>query len=140
MQLMRYINLFERVSGVPTKNCFVYNNTIYFAVPKKMILAAVGRNGDNVKKIAMTLRRKIRVVVMPNETDIEKDFSNALKSFLEAVVSPVEFSGFELSEKSINISGTRENKAILIGRNRVKEKELALVLERMFGIKELKIA
>lgn len=140
MQLMRYINLFERVSRVSTTDCFVYNNTIYFAVPKKLVMSAVGRNGENVKHIAETLGKKIKIVAMPNEADLDKDKFNSVKNFLTEVVAPVEFTGFDLVDGVATLSGSRESKAILIGRDRVKEKELAEVLERTFGIKEFKIA
>jgi NusA-like KH domain protein len=140
MQLMRYINLFERISRVSTTDCFVYNNTIYFAVPKKLVMSAVGRNGENVKHIAETLGRKIKIVAMPNEADLDKDMFNAVKNFLTEVVAPIEFTGFDLNDGVLTISGSRESKAILIGRDRLKEKELAEVLKRTFGIKEFKIA
>lgn len=50
MQFIRYINLLEKVSGVSTTNCFMYNNTLYFAVPKSKFQKAVGPRGANVKK------------------------------------------------------------------------------------------
>jgi NusA-like KH domain protein len=140
MQLMRYINLFERISRVSTTDCFVYNNTIYFAVPKKLVMAAVGKNGENVKRIAETLGKKIKVVAMPTEKELADDMFSALKSFLIAVVAPVEFTGFDFNGEVVSISGSRESKAIMIGRDRVKEKELAEVLKRTFGVKEFRIA
>lgn len=139
MQLMRYINLFERVSRVSTTDCFVYNNTIYFAVPKKLVMAAVGRNGENVKKVSETFRKKIKIVAMPSESEIAEDKFNALKKFVAEVVAPIEFTGFDFKDDIITLAGSRENKAILIGRDRSREKELSEVLERTFGIKELKI-
>ena len=139
MQLMRYINLFERVSRVSTTDCFVYNNTIYFAVPKKLVMIAVGRNGENVKRVSETFRKKIKIVAMPSEAEIAEDKFNALKRFVTEVVAPIEFTGFDFKDDVITLAGSRESKAILIGRDRSREKELSEVLERTFGIKELKI-
>ena len=139
MQLMRYINLFERITRVSTTDCFVYNNTIYFAVPKALMMQAVGRNGDNVKRVSETFRKKVKIVVMPSDSEIANDKMIALKKFVTEVVAPIEFTGFDLQDDKIIISGSRENKAMLIGRDRSKEKELSEVLERSFGIKELKI-
>ncbi len=137
MQVMRYINLFGRISRVSTTNCFVYNNTIYFAVPKNQVMFAVGRNGENVKQLSEVLRRKIRIVAEPNEGG---DRIHALKKFIEEVVAPVEFTSLDLNNDGVLVlSGEREAKAMLIGRDRSKEKELAEVLERNFGVKEFKI-
>ena len=144
MQLMRYINLFERVSRVSTTDCFVYNNAIYFAVPKKLVYQAVGRNGDNVKNISMTLRRKIKVVAIPSKEAFDSETSDAkkieeLRNFIKDIVSPVEITAVDFKDGAITISGSRESKAILIGRDRCREKELAEVLQRNFGIKVFKI-
>ena len=48
MQLMRYINLFSRISKVSTTKCFTYNNQIIFAVPKDKVSMAIGKGAENV--------------------------------------------------------------------------------------------
>lgn len=142
MQLMRYINLFERSCNVRTSDCFVYNNTIYYAVPKDMVFRAIGKNGENIKRIVDTLRRKIKVVAAVEnfETLDETKQKEALKEFIKSVVEPVEITNFEFKDGLVSFSGTRESKAILIGRDRCREKELADVLARHFNVKGLKIA
>lgn len=143
MQLMRYINIFSRISHVSTSNCFVYNNTIYMAVPKSMMTKAIGPNGANVKEMSNVLRRKIRVVGLPSkeflETADDNQKAKVLKEFITEIVSPVEITSFDFKDNSIFISGDRESKAILIGRDRSKEKQLAEILQTDFGIKEFKI-
>ena len=62
MQLMRYINLFRKVCHVSTTNCFVYNNVIIFAVPKMQVYRAIGRGGENMKKLGLILRKKIKII------------------------------------------------------------------------------
>ena len=139
MQLMRYINLFGKVARVSTTDCFVYNNTIYFAVPKAFMMQAIGRNGENVKIISETFRKKVKIVSMPSDTELVNDKMSALKRFIAEVVSPIEFTGIDFKDDIITISGSRESKAMLIGRDRSREKELSEVLERSFGIKGFKI-
>lgn len=144
MQLMRYINLFERAAKVSTTDCFVYNNAIYFAVPKKLVFQAVGRNGENVKYISNTLRKRIKVIAMPSKEAFDSETSDTrkveeLKDFIKDIVAPVEITSVDFKEGAITISGSRESKAILIGRDRCREKELSEVLKRTFGVKEFKI-
>ncbi len=139
MQLMRYINLFEKISRVSTTDCFIYNNTIFFAVPKALMMQAIGRNGENVKRISETFSKRIKVVSMPSDKEILDDKMGALKRFITEVVLPVEFTGLDFNDDVVVLSGSRESKAILIGRDRSREKELAHVLEKIFGVKAFKI-
>ena len=131
MQLMRYINLFERISKVSTTNCFIYNNTIFFAVPKGLVFRAIGKNGDNVKRMGEVFRRKIKVVE-------ERDIKEADK-FVSDVVAPVEFVKFEIRNNIAILNAGKQSKAALIGRNRVREQELEDILKRFFDVIELKI-
>ncbi|MCK4650420.1 KH domain-containing protein [Candidatus Pacearchaeota archaeon] len=135
MQLMRYINLFARTTKVATTKVFVYNNQIIFAVPKMKMSTAIGKGACNIKKMSETLRRKIRVIVMPAVDDVE-----GIKKFVEDVVAPVEFNGVELKGGSLVVNAGRQSKAALIGRNRQREKELGDVLKDFFGISKFRIA
>ena len=156
MQLMRYINLFGRITRISTTRCFVYNNQIIFAVPKAQVSTAIGRGAVNVKKLNSILRKKVRIVAMPT-TDISSgceyeshgDFSQSgnlrvsnnggIGKFVEDVVSPIEFNKIEVKENSVVINAGRQSKAALIGRGRQREKELSEVLKNFFGIVKLRI-
>jgi transcription antitermination factor NusA-like protein len=135
MQLMRYINLFARTTKVTTTKVFYYNNGIVFAVPKAKMSLAIGKGACNIKKMSETLRKKIRVVAMPAVDDVE-----GIKKFVGDVVAPIEFVGIEMKGGSIVVNAGRQSKAALIGRNRVREKELADVLKSFFGVSKLRIA
>jgi len=132
MKMMRYINLFERVSRVSTRHCFVYNNTIIFVVPKPLMSKAVGKDGKNMKKIGEILRKKIKVVPMVTGEE-------GLGDFVKSVVEPVTFNKAELKDNSVVISAGRQSKAALIGRGRLREKELGEILKNFFKIRGLRI-
>lgn len=135
MQLMRYINLFSRTTKVSTTKVFLYNNQIIFCVPKSKVSLAIGKGACNIKKLSETLSRKIRVVAMPRVDDID-----GIKKFVEDVVNPIEISGVDIKAGVVTVNGGRQSKAALIGRNRVREKELGDVLKDFFGFTALKIA
>jgi NusA-like KH domain protein len=132
MQFMRYINLFEKISRVSTMNCFVYNNTIFFAVPKTMVSQAIGPGASNVRRMSETLRKKIKVITMPND-------DSGMKKFVEEIVEPIKIESLELTDGVVFIGADREGKAMLIGRNRVREQELTEILSKTFKVKDLKI-
>lgn len=135
MQHMRYINLFSKVSRVSTTKCFTYNNQIIFAVPFEMVSKAIGKGASNVKELNSILRKKIKVVAMPNKENKEE-----ISKFVEEVVEPIEFNKIDVGENSIVITAGRQNKAALIGRNRTREKELFEILKNNLNILKLKIA
>jgi len=135
MQLMRYINLFATTTRVQTTKVFVYNNQIVFAVPKAKVSEAIGRGAVNVKRLNEILRKKIKVVAMP-----AIDSNEGIGKFVEETVAPIEFNKIEVKENSVVVTAGRQSKAALIGRNRMREKELADVLKNFFHIAKLRIA
>jgi len=135
MQSMRQINLFSKVCHVPTQHYYIYNNTLIFGVPKDRVSQAIGKDAVNIKKLNQILRRKIKVIAMPEADNIE-----GIRKFILELVDPVEINKIEIEGNKMEINATRINRASLIGRNRAREKELINILKGSFGITELKIA
>jgi NusA-like KH domain protein len=133
MQLMRYINLFARTTKVSTTRVFVYNNQIMFVIPKSKISLAIGKNAANIRKMSEILRKKIRVVAMP------ADDAEGIKGFVESVIAPIECNGVEVKDDVVVVNAGKQSKAALIGRNRMREKELKEVLRDFFGFRDLRI-
>jgi len=131
MQTIRYINLLDRTSQVKTRNCFVYNNTIIFAVPKELVSRAIGSNGINIRRINEQLGKRVRVIVEP------KDISDAERFVLD-IVSPIKFKSLELKDDCFILNAGAQSKAALIGRNRRRYDELRSILEASFE-KDLRI-
>tara|TARA_Y100000310_G_C20653394_1_gene800699 strand:- start:621 stop:1034 length:414 start_codon:yes stop_codon:yes gene_type:complete len=131
MQTMRYINLLSKLTKIHTRNCFVYNDFVVFAVPAKLLSKAIGPAGKNVKALQDNLGKRVKIIA-----DV-KDVANAEK-FVKAIVYPVEFVSLELKDNTLVLTAGSRNKAALIGRNRRRMIELNKILEDNFG-KELKI-
>jgi transcription antitermination factor NusA-like protein len=134
MQSMRQINLFVKISHVPTKHFFTYNNTLIFGVPKSKVSQAIGKDASNVRRLNQILRRKIKVIAMPAKTDYK-----GIEKFISDLISPIELSKIEIIDGKVEIGGNRLNKASLIGRNRVREKELLTILKNAFDIAQVRI-
>lgn len=132
MQFIRYANLFGKVTGIRTNHCFEYNNTIVFAVPRKFIGQAIGKDNKNLKKLNQIIRKKIKIVPIPlGKEDIE--------NFVSVIVNPVKFKAIEIKENNATITANMQSKASLIGRNKVRLNEMQNILEQYFGIKKLRI-
>jgi len=134
MQFMRYINLFEKITRVRTSVCFSYNNFIVFGVKKQEVSDAIGKNASNVKEIAQVFGKKVKIVGMPKDktqSDVEE--------FVSSLIAPAQFNKFEIVNNEAVLGATMENKAILIGRNSQRQKELEEILKRYFDISGVKI-
>jgi transcription antitermination factor NusA-like protein len=131
MQTMRYLNLFNKVSHVKTTRCFVYNNTILFAVPSAMMRQAIGPEARNVHIIQETLGKRVKIIAeAQGPRDVEK--------FVRSVVDPVSFKSLSVEGDEAVINAGGQYKAALIGRNKARLDELALIIQNVFG-KQLKI-
>ena len=77
MQTMRYINLLDRASHVKTSKCFVYNNTIMFAVPKEMVSKAIGPDAINVRRIQEVLLKNGYSSLLEDCGNLWDDYSDS---------------------------------------------------------------
>ncbi len=133
MQLMRYINLFGKISHVSTTNCFIYNNNIIFAVPAALVSKAIGNRGENMKKFGNAFGKRVKVIAMPFGR-------GGMEKFVEEIVSPVTFNKIEIKDEVVIVNAGRQSKAALIGRGRIREQELGEILKRVFGVSGARVA
>jgi transcription antitermination factor NusA-like protein len=132
MQTMRYINLLDKASQVKTKQCFIYNNIIFFAVPRALVSKAIGPSAVNVKRIQEHLGKRVKIIPAPNGIE---DASR----FVTDLVSPNKFKSLEIKDGNFVLTaGNNQNKAVLIGRNKRRMVELEVIIKDIFGL-DLKI-
>lgn len=131
MQMMRYINLLDRVAHVKTMKCYIYNNTIIFAVPKEIVGKAVGPAGINLKRMSEQLGKKIKIIA---ESDGNIENMKGLKDFVADIVSPTQFSDIEIKNGMIVLNAGMQSKAALIGRERRREHELQEIVKNAYDI------
>lgn len=131
MQDLRYLNLFEKITGVRTRYCFQYNNAIIFAVPRNLISRCLGPDARNIRRMSEILRKRIKVISLPKGPE-------DTKIFIEAIVSPVTFKNMEISPNEIILTAGMQSKAALIGRNRRRLIEMQKIVKDFFK-KDFKI-
>lgn len=125
MQDLRYLNLFNKVTRINTKYCFEYNNTIYFCVPGSLMRKAIGPEGRNIRRISETIRKRVKIVVVPRGVE-------DAKKFIEAVVDPVQIKEISINENEIVLGGNVQTKAALIGRNKRRLLEMQEIIKDFF--------
>lgn len=132
MQDLRYLNLFEKITGIKTRFCFTYNDTIFFCAPRQLIRVAVGPNGRNIRKINEITNRKIKIIPIPRGLE-------HAKPFIMSIVHPLLFKNIEINDKEIVLTAPRQSKAVLIGRNKQRLFEMKKIVKDFFE-KDFRIA
>lgn len=127
MQQMRYLNMFTKVTQVPTSSCFMYNNTIFFSIPRHQVSRAVGENGRNIKRLSEIFGKRVRVVSKPEGVADSK-------KFIESIVNPLRFKELEVRNNEIVITAGSQSKAALIGRFKRRLEELQDISKEYFGM------
>jgi len=126
MQDLMHLNLFGRVTGIKTSHIFKYNNIIFFGVPKELLRMAIGEDSSNLKIIGNTLKRRVRVVPIPQGRE-------DMKNFFEKLTDPITFKEIQETESEITINSGGMNKAALIGREKRRLLELQKIAKDFFG-------
>jgi transcription antitermination factor NusA-like protein len=109
----------------------MYNNTVIFAVPRKLISKALGKDVANLKRMSNILKKRVKVVAIPNGIE-------DAKILIESIVSPVTFKDIEVKEGELILTAGPQNKAALIGRNKRRMIEMQEIVKDFFG-KDFKI-
>ncbi len=132
LQTIRYLNLLDQTSRVQTRTCFIYNNTIFFAVPSYLVSRAIGPNSINIRLLQEKLGKRIKII------RTAKGINDA-ERFIRDIIAPVTFKSLEINDRIIFLnSGSMQNKASLIGRDKRRLSELSLITRDIFNM-DLKI-
>ncbi len=132
MQFIRYANIFYNVTKIRTNHCFQYNNTLIFAVPRNLIMRAIGPNNSNLTKLSNVLGKKIKIVAIPNgKEDMER--------FVSTITRPVRFKTIEVRDGEAVITANMQSKASLIGKNKARLDEMENILGQYFGIRKVRV-
>jgi len=120
-----HLKLFESVTKISTRYTFMYNNTLFFCVPKNYLSKAIGKDASNVKRINSISKKRVRILPLPRD---EKD----IKKFIEAIVSPVDFSDLEIKSNEVVLTAGNQSKAALLGREKRRFKEMEKIVRDYF--------
>jgi transcription termination/antitermination protein NusA len=129
--LLKTMAFFESITHAKLRDCLVLpSGNIIFVVEEGDMAKAIGRGGENVRRISAALKKKVKMV----------EFSPDPVTFLGRFVSPVR-------PKSIAQDGSRlvitaessGDRGILIGRDAFNLRNMETVLQRYFDVREIRV-
>jgi len=127
---IQQMNLFSRITGVRAKNCFNYSNSILFVVDPFFLNKALGNQGENVRKLEYSFKKRVRIIRAPND-DVER--------FIQVIIYPIKYKKFTNEDGNIIINAAQQSKASLIGRDHSRLIQLTDIVKQYFDIKGIRI-
>lgn len=129
-RLMKYMTLFENLTGVKVKDVFFKNEVVNFVIYKRDLKMAIGPNGVKIKKLQELLKKRIKIII----------YSEQLEEFVGNLVYGYEVDKIENKEGIVKIHcKSPKTKGLLIGRERRNLLGLKEVISRYFNIKEVQV-
>lgn len=126
---MRYISLFESLTGAKVKDCIV-NDTVMFVVHENEMGKAIGKHGSNIKRVENALKKKIKLV----------EFNNDVSQFVQNLISPLKAKEIKEEDMIVTIYGNdTKTKGLLIGRDRHNINLTSDIVKRYFKVEEVKV-
>ncbi|MCH8067241.1 MAG: NusA-like transcription termination signal-binding factor [Nanoarchaeota archaeon] len=129
LDIMRYISLFESLTGAKVKDCIV-NDTVMFVVHENEMGKAIGKHGSNIKRVENALKKKIKLV----------EFNNDVSQFVQNLISPLKAKEIKEEDMIVTIYGNdTKTKGLLIGRDRHNINLTSDIVKRYFKVEEVKV-
>jgi N utilization substance protein A len=130
-ETIRLLTMFENVTNVPVKDCFVDNGTVYFIVEEGKIGLAIGKGGASIKNVENVIGKNVKVFEYSSKP---VDFIKNLIPQAKQVT--IRNTGDEI-EAEVRID--KSDKGYVMGRGGEKIKIYKEILKRVHNISNLQV-
>ena len=132
---LRYISLFEELTGVTPRDVVKTGDDIYtFVVDEEDMGKAIGKSGKNIRKVKNKINKNVNVV----------EYSEDPEKFLENIFSTVEVESIEIKEdndeKEAVIKVKDSEKGRAVGRNGWNIERARKLSDRHHGLSRVRFA
>ena len=133
---MKYMALFESITGATTQDCIIdekYERIIFVAKPGDMGLA-IGKGGKNINTLRRMTSRQIEVV----------EYADTPEELIKNSLAPARLKEIRVTErpdkKIVVVEVDQRDKAIAIGKNGRTIDKTRLLVKRYFDIDHIVVA
>jgi len=133
---MRYIALFESITGATVKDCIVdeEQNRIIFVVKEGDLGAAIGKGGKNIRLLERMTGKKHEII----------EYAESPAQFIKNALKPARVNEIRITErpdgKSIAVvSVSPRDKGVAIGKNGRNAERIRFLAKRYFQIQNVSI-
>uniref|UniRef100_A0A7C2ZNX4 Probable transcription termination protein NusA n=1 Tax=Ignisphaera aggregans TaxID=334771 RepID=A0A7C2ZNX4_9CREN len=130
MDELRYISLFQDMTGVTPKDCVVSDelNVVMFIVDSDKVGQAVGRKGTNVRHLSRLIGKDVEVV----------GWAEDLETFVKNIFTPARVYRVQLIDgkdrRTVHVYVDPKDKGLAIGKNGRNVAKARILLNRYFSV------
>lgn len=131
MDTIRLLNLFENITKVPVKDCYVDGENVYFIVEEGKIGLAIGKGGSSIKNVEKVIGKKVKIF----------EYSSNPIEFVKNLIPQAKEVSLVNNDEiiEINIKVDMSDRGFVIGRGGEKIKIYKEILKRIHNISDLKV-
>ncbi len=126
-QTIRTIAAFEKMTKVHARDCVMVDDSIYFLVDPGKIGFAIGKNGSNIKEVSKSFGKTVRLFAYHDKP------GEMIRSMVPSVKS------VEIKKETVSLTVPAGDRVAVIGRNGRNIKAIKDIMNRHFGIKNIKL-
>jgi N utilization substance protein A len=130
---IKYITLFETLTGARVKDCIQVENAMGFLVDKGDMGLAIGKNGASIEKVRTALGKGVFVA----------EFADDASDFVKNMFSPVKIKHVRIretaEEKVADIDVARNDRKRVIGQEGIRIKIAKELSKRHYNIDNINI-
>ena len=119
----------QQAIGASARDVIETEDQFVFIISNGEMGRALGKNGRNVETIERLMKREVLFI----------EYSEDVKRFTENIFFPTKINDTEIKDKMVIIGIDSKNKKFIIGKGGKKIKLAKRLLDRHFGIKDIKI-
>ena len=130
---IRYIALFESLTGAIARDCYVddENDRVIFVVKEGDMGLAIGKNGNNINRVKRSIGKHIEIV----------EFSDDVDEFIANALQPVSVKKVQVvtkeSKKLAFVEVTSKDRGIAIGKNGRNINKAKVLAHRHYGLEDV---
>ncbi|MGD0172315.1 MAG: NusA-like transcription termination signal-binding factor [Halobacteriota archaeon] len=130
---IRYIALFESLTGAIARDCYVddENDRVIFVVKKGDMGLAIGKNGNNINRVKKSIGKHIEIVEYSDEVD--EFVANALQPVFVKRVQVV----VKENRKLAYVEVMSKDRGIAIGKNGRNIQKAKVLAQRHYGLEDV---
>jgi N utilization substance protein A len=130
---IRYIALFESLTGAIARDCYVddENDRVIFVVKNGDMGLAIGKNGNNINRVKKSIGKHIEIVEYSDEVD--EFVANALQPVFVKKVQVV----VKENRKLAYVEVMSKDRGIAIGKNGRNIQKAKVLGQRHYGIEDV---
>ena len=131
---VRYISIFESITGAIAKDCIVDDDTVIFVVKEGTMGLAIGKKGSNINKVKKILNKNIKLI----------EFSPNIEIFIRNILYPAKIKNIQIiqkkDKKTVLIKVDPHDRAVAIGKNGYNIRKARILLQRHYDVDDVKIS